>query len=61
MVESSLMSIFDVPKENIVGSYANINNSLIIDSDSNISTTISEDMIDLSSLQTFEFHNSNSG
>lgn len=55
------MSIFDVPKENIVESYTNINDSLIIDSDSNISTTISEDMIDLSSLQTFEFDNSNSG
>ncbi|CAI6352458.1 unnamed protein product [Macrosiphum euphorbiae] len=60
-VENSLMSIFDVPKENIVESYTNINDSLIIDSDSNISTTISEDMIDLSSLQTFEFDNSNSG
>ncbi|XP_060870265.1 protein PFF0380w-like isoform X3 [Metopolophium dirhodum] len=59
-VENSLMSIFDVPKENIVESYANINDSLIINSDSNISATISEDMIDLSSLQTFEFDNSNS-
>ncbi|XP_029343683.1 protein PFC0760c isoform X3 [Acyrthosiphon pisum] len=56
-VENSLMSIFDVPKENIVESYANIKD---IDSDSNISTTISENMIDLSSLQTFEFDNSNS-
>lgn len=61
MVEKSLMSIFDVPKESIVESYANINNSLVIDSDSNISTTISEDIIELSSLQTFEFHDSNSG
>jgi len=55
------MSIFDVPKENIVESYATIDSNLIIDSDSNISATISEDMIDLSSLQTFEFDNSNSG
>lgn len=55
------MSIFDVPKESIVESYANINNSLIIDSNSNISTTISEDMMELSNLQTFEFRDSNSG
>lgn len=61
-VENSLMSIFDEPKENIlVESYASINNSLIIDSKSNSSTTISEEIIDLSSLHTFEFDNSNSG
>ncbi|KAL4084433.1 hypothetical protein QTP88_028255 [Uroleucon formosanum] len=60
VVENSLMSIFDVPKESIVESYANINNSLIIDSNSNISTTISEDMMELSNLQTFEFRDSNS-
>ncbi|XP_022179926.1 protein PFF0380w-like isoform X4 [Myzus persicae] len=60
-VENSLMSIFDEPKENIlVESYASINNSLIIDSKSNSSTTISEEIIDLSSLHTFEFDNSNS-
>lgn len=55
-VENSLMSIFDEPEEKILAeSYANINNSLIIDPDSNSSTTISEEIIGLSSLQTFEF------
>jgi len=55
------MSIFDEPKENIlVKSYANIKNNLIIESDSDSSTTISEEVIGLSSLQTFEFNNSNS-
>jgi len=50
------MSIFDEPEEKILAeSYANINNSLIIDPDSNSSTTISEEIIGLSSLQTFEF------
>ncbi|XP_060848746.1 MATH and LRR domain-containing protein PFE0570w-like [Rhopalosiphum padi] len=61
IVENSLMSIFDEPEENIlVESYTNINDSLINYSDFNSSTSISEKMIELSSLQTFEFDNSNS-
>jgi len=60
IVKNSLMSIFDEPEENIlVKSYTNINDSLINYSDSNSSTSISEEIIELSSLQTFEFDNSN--
>jgi len=55
------MSIFDEPKENIlVESYANMNNSLIFEPDSDSSTTLSEEVIGLSNLQTLEFNNSNS-
>ncbi|XP_050058427.1 uncharacterized protein MAL13P1.304-like isoform X3 [Aphis gossypii] len=60
IVENSLMSIFDEPKENIlVESYTNVDD-LINYSDSNTSSSISENIIELNSLQTFDFDNSNS-
>jgi len=56
------MSIFYEPKETIlVESYDNINNSLIIDLDYNNSTTISEETIDLSDIETVKCDNSSSG
>jgi len=55
------MSIFDEPKENIlIESFTNVDD-LINYSDSNTSSSISKKNIELNSLQTFDFDNSNSG
>lgn len=60
IVENSLMSIFDEPKENIlIENYTNVDD-LINYSESNTSSSISEKIIELNSLQTFDFDNSNS-
>lgn len=61
-VEDGFLSIFDVPKDNtLVENNVNINDTVIGYSDSNTSTSISDNMIELNSLQTYEFDYSSSG